>query len=45
MGPVYIVLIITVVIWLGIFAYMFHLDKQIGLLKKTIDKFEKNGNK
>ena len=45
MEPVYIVLVITVVIWLGIFAYMYHLDKQIDVLKKTVDKFEKSGNK
>jgi CcmD family protein len=45
MEPVYIVLVITVVIWLGIFTYMFHLDKQINLLKKMVDKFEKSGNK
>jgi CcmD family protein len=45
MEPVYIVLIITVVIWLGIFAYMFHLDKQIDVLKRMVNKFEKTGNK
>lgn len=37
MEPIYIVLIIIVIIWLGIFGYMLHLDKQI---KNLQDKFE-----
>ena len=45
MEPIYIVLVIVVVIWIGIFSYMLHLDKQVKALKKIIDKIEKAGNK
>jgi len=45
MEPIYIVLVIVVVIWIGIFCYMLHLDKQVKVLKKIIEKIEKNGNK
>jgi|LGVF01.1.fsa_nt_gb CcmD family protein len=45
MEPIYIVLVIVIVIWIGIFSYMLHLDKQVKVLKKIIEKIEKNGNK
>ena len=41
MESLYIVLIIILIIWMGIFAYMLHLDKQIKILK---EKFEKLHN-
>lgn len=45
MEPIYIVLVIVLVIWMGIFGFMLHLDKQVKVLKKIVEKFEKNGNK
>ena len=45
MEPIYIVLVIIVVIWIGIFGYMMHLDKQIKVLKNTLKKIEETGNK
>jgi len=45
MEPIYIVLVIIVVIWIGIFGYMMHLDKQIKVLKKMVKKIEESGNK
>ena len=45
MEPIYIVLVIVLVIWIGIFGFMLHLDKQVKALKKIVEKFEKNGNK
>ena len=45
MEPIYIVLVIVLVIWIGIFGYMLHLDKEVKQLKKYLEKIEKSGNK
>ena len=44
MEPIYTVLIIIVVIWIGVFGYLIHLDKEIKILRKKFNKIEKNGN-
>ena len=44
MEPIYIVLIIIIVIWTGIFGYLLHLGQQIRILKKTLEKVDKTGN-
>ncbi len=38
MQPVYVVLIINLIIWTGIFSYLFLTDKKIKVLKKKIEK-------
>jgi len=43
MGPIYIVLIIIIIIWAGIFGYMLHLDKEIKKLRKHFDQVKKKG--
>jgi CcmD family protein len=45
MEPIYVVLVITIVIWVGIFSYMLHIDGQVKKLRKFVDKIQKNGNK
>ena len=45
MEPIYVVLVIVLVIWIGIFIYMMHMDRQIKAIKKILKKFEENGNK
>jgi CcmD family protein len=42
MEPIYVVLIIIIIIWAGIFGYMLHLDKEIKNLRKKFDKIQKN---
>ena len=44
MEPVYIVLIIIIIIWTGIFAYMMHLDRQIKNLRDKLKQLDKKGN-
>ncbi len=44
MEPIYTVLIIVLIIWAGIFGFMWHLSRQIKLLKAKLEKFEKSGN-
>jgi CcmD family protein len=44
MEPIYTVLIIIVVIWIGVFGYLIHLDKEIKSLRKKFNNLEKNGN-
>lgn len=44
MEPIYIVLIIILVIWTGIFGYMLYLDKEVKLLIKKVKKLEKEGS-
>ena len=41
MESLYIVLIIILIIWIGIFIYMMHLDKQIKILKEKFEKWQK----
>ena len=45
MEPVYIVLIVIIIVWVGIFGYMLHLDREIKGLKKKLQRTEKEGNK
>ena len=45
MEPIYVVLVITIVIWIGIFGYMMNLDGQVKKMRKIVDEFQKNGNK
>ena len=45
MEPIYIVLVITIVIWIGIFGYMLNLTGQVKKMRKIVDKIQKNGNK
>jgi CcmD family protein len=45
MEPIYIVLVIVLVVWVGIFSYMLHIDKQVKDLKKMLKKFDNSGNK
>jgi CcmD family protein len=42
MEPIYLVLIIILIIWLGIFAYMFYIDKEVRQLSKKIKNLEQN---
>lgn len=44
MEPIYVVLIIILIIWAGIFGYMFYIDKEVKSLVKKVKKFEKDGN-
>jgi len=41
MEPIYIVLIIILIIWVGIFGYMLHLDKEIKQIAEKFKKIEK----
>jgi CcmD family protein len=43
MEPIYVVLIIILIIWLGIFGYMFHIDREVTKLSNKIKKLEKTG--
>jgi CcmD family protein len=42
MEPIYVVLIINLIIWAGIFGYIFHINKKVNDLKSKITKFEKD---
>jgi len=44
MEPIYSVMIIILIIWAGIFGYMWHLSGQVRMLKTKIEKSEKTGN-
>lgn len=41
MEPIYVVLIIILIIWSGIFGYMLYIDKEVKNLSKKIKKLEK----
>lgn len=41
MEPIYVVLIIILIIWCGIFGYMLYIDKEVKNLLKKIKKLEK----
>ena len=43
MEPIYVVLIIILIIWVGIFGYMFYIDKEVGKLSKKVKKIEESG--
>ena len=40
MEPIYIVLIIVIVIWIGIFWYMLRLDKEVKKLNEELKKLK-----
>ncbi len=40
MEPIYTVLVIILIIWIGIFGYMMYLDKEIKSLSKKLKKME-----
>jgi CcmD family protein len=42
MEPIYVVLIIILIIWVGIFGYMFYIDKEVSKLSKKVQQLEKN---
>ncbi len=44
MEPIYTVLIITLIIWAGIFGYMFYMDREVQRLKNKLENFEKKGS-
>ena len=41
MEPVYVVLMIILIIWCGIFGYMLYIDKEVKNLLKKVKKLEK----
>ncbi len=41
MEPVYVVLIINLIIWTGMFSYLFFTNKQLKQLKRELEKHEK----
>lgn len=45
MEPIYVVLIINLIVWSGIFGYTFFTNKQINQLKVKIDSIEKSNKK
>jgi len=40
MSDIYVVLIINLIIWLGIFGYLFSLNTQINLLKQKLESYQ-----
>ena len=40
MEPIYVVLSIILIIWIGIFGYMFYIDKEVKTLVKKVKKLE-----
>ena len=40
MEPIYIVMIIILVIWTGIFSYMLHLEKEVKKIAQRLKKVE-----
>lgn len=44
MTPIYTVMMIIIIIWIGIFGYMLHIDSQIKKLRKKVQKLEKEGS-
>ncbi|TFG96707.1 MAG: CcmD family protein [Calditrichales bacterium] len=45
MEPIYIVLVIILVIWAGIFGYMLHLDKEVKNLREKLKNIENKNEK
>jgi CcmD family protein len=45
MEPIYIVLVIILVIWFGIFGYMFYLDKEVKRLSEKLKRLDQKDNK
>ena len=44
MEPIYVVLSIILIIWIGIFGYMFYIDKEVKTLVKKVKKLENDGS-
>ena len=44
MEPIYTVKIIVLIIWIGIFGFLWHLSGQVRQLKSKMEKIEKSGN-
>ena len=44
MEPIYTVLIIVLIIWAGIFGFLWHLSSQVRRLRSRVEKIEKSGN-
>ena len=44
MEPIYTVLIIILIIWVGIFGYIFYLDKEVKKIARRLKKLENKGN-
>lgn len=38
MNPIYVVLIINLIVWTGIFGYIVYLNKEVVRLKKEVQK-------
>ncbi len=45
MQPIYVVLIINIIIWTGIFSYLLTTDKKIKTLKKKLDQLSNEKNR
>ena len=44
MEPIYVVLSIILIIWIGIFGYMFYINNEVKTLMKKVKKLEKEGS-
>ena len=44
MEPIYVVLAIILIIWVGIFGYMFYINNEVKTLVKKVKKLEKEGS-
>ncbi len=44
MQPVYVVLIINLIIWAGIFGFMFNTDKKISSLSVKLERLNRDKN-
>lgn len=40
MEPIYVILVINLIVWTGIFGYTFHLNNKIDVLKRKVTKIE-----
>jgi CcmD family protein len=40
MEPIYVVLIIILIIWIGIFGYMIYLDKEVKKVSEKLTRIE-----
>ena len=45
MEPIYVVLSIILIIWIGIFGYMFYINNEVKTLVKKVKKLEEEGSK
>ena len=44
MEPIYVVLSIILIIWIGIFGYMFYINNEVKTLVKKVKKLEEEGS-